>query len=99
MKTQRKRTVSRAVGAGLVAVGLALGVAACAGSPAQHETDNAPVEDGVWVNTDGVNTVGQTSANTTSGNTTSGNTVSGNTAGNTVSGNTAGNTVAGITGR
>ena len=97
MKTQRKRTVSRAVGAGLVAGGLALGVAACAGSPAQHETDNANLEDGVWINTQGLNTVGQTSVNTTSGNTTSGNTVSGNTAGNTVSGNTAGNTVAGKT--
>jgi hypothetical protein len=97
MKTQRKRNVSRAVGAGLVAGGLALGLAACAGSPAQHETDKAHLEDGVWVNTQGVNTVGQTSVNTTSGNTTSGNTVSGNTAGNTVSGNTAGNTVAGNT--
>jgi parallel beta-helix repeat protein len=90
MKTQTKRTVSRAVGVGLVASGLALGVAACAGSPAQHKSDNTHSEEGVSVNT-------QTSDNTTSDNTVSGNTVSGNTAGNTVSGNTAGNTVAGNT--
>src|SRR3954468_10408109 len=72
MKTRRKRTVGRAVGAGLVAGGLALGVAACAGSPAQHETDNAHLEDGAGINTQRVNTVGQTFVNTTSGNTVSG---------------------------
>jgi hypothetical protein len=102
MKTPSKRVViGRVAGAGLVAGGLALGVAACAGSPAQHETDNAHLEDGVSINTQGVSTVGQTSGNTTSGNTvsgnTSGNTISGNTSGNTISGNTAGNTVSGKT--
>jgi hypothetical protein len=59
MTTQRTRTVSgRAVGVGLATGALALGVAALAGSSAQHVTDNAQLGDSVWTNTQGVSTVG-----------------------------------------
>jgi len=59
MTTQKTRTLTgRAVGVGLAAGALALGVAALAGSSAQHVTDNAQLGDSVWVNTQGVNTVG-----------------------------------------
>jgi hypothetical protein len=80
MKAQRRRTViSRAVGAGLVAGGLALGVAALAGSPAEHVTDNAQLGDSVWINTPGVSTVGTVG-------TTSLDILPGDTKGNTVVG-------------
>jgi hypothetical protein len=59
MTTHRTRTVlTGAVGVGLTLGGLALGVAALAGSSAQQVTDNAESGASVWTNTQGVNTVG-----------------------------------------
>jgi hypothetical protein len=63
MKTQRKRTVSRAVGAGLVIGGAALGAVLLAGAQAPQVSDNAHLGDRAWVNTEGVNAVGITSVN------------------------------------
>ncbi len=64
MKTQRERTVIRAVGAGLVIGGAALSAVLLAGAQAPHVADNAQLEEWVWINTDGVNTVGITPVDT-----------------------------------
>jgi hypothetical protein len=63
MNAGRKRTVSRAVGAGLVIGGAALSAVLLAGAQAPQVSDNAHVGDRLWVNAEGVNTVGATSVN------------------------------------
>jgi hypothetical protein len=62
MKTPNKH-FSRAVGAGLVIGGAALGAVLLTGAQAQQVSDTAHVGDRVWVNTDGVNAVGITAVN------------------------------------
>jgi ferric-dicitrate binding protein FerR (iron transport regulator) len=61
MKTQRKRTVSRAVGAGLVIGGAVLSAVLLTGAQAPQVSDNAHLGQRVWVNTEDVSTVGITS--------------------------------------
>jgi hypothetical protein len=58
MKTQRKRTVSRVVGAGLVIGGAAFGAVLLTGAQAPQVSDTAHLGDRVWVNTEGVSAVG-----------------------------------------
>jgi len=64
MKTPKKRTaLSRAVGAGLVIGGVALGAVLLTGAQAPQVSDNAHVGNRVWLNTEDVSTVGITSVN------------------------------------
>jgi hypothetical protein len=61
MRTPRKRTASRAVGAGLVIGGAALSAVLLTGAQAPQVSNNAHLGDRVWVNTEEVSTFGITS--------------------------------------